>query len=192
MREVANGIWHWQAPHPEWNEQQDWPQMVSSYAIDGSANLLIFDPVGLPDELEQLARERETALVLTCPWHRRDSIALAERLDAPIYVPPPDPWDSDPVPGRVFRVGDALPIGVRAFEGREPNDPVLWIESHRALVFGDTLMDRGEGLVFPAFKVENADEIFAGLKPLLDLPVEHVLPAHGEPGDRATLERALA
>jgi hypothetical protein len=34
--------------------------------------------------------------------------------------------------------------------------------------------------------------IFAGLKPLLDLPVEHVLAAHGGPADRSTLERALA
>jgi glyoxylase-like metal-dependent hydrolase (beta-lactamase superfamily II) len=107
-------------------------------------------------------------------------------------VPPPDPWDPDPVPGHVFRAGETLPIGVQAFDGREPNDPVLWIESHRALVVGDTLMDRGQGLVFPSFKVENADEIFAGLQPLRELPVEHLLPTHGQPGDRATLERALA
>jgi hypothetical protein len=36
------------------------------------------------------------------------------------------------------------------------------------------------------------DEILAGLRPLLDLPVELVLPAHGAPTDRAALERALA
>jgi hypothetical protein len=29
------------------------------------------------------------------------------------------------------------------------------------------------------------------LRPLLELPVELVLPAHGEPTDRAALERAL-
>ena len=30
------------------------------------------------------------------------------------------------------------------------------------------------------------------LRPLLDKPVELVLPTHGEPADRAALERALA
>jgi hypothetical protein len=30
------------------------------------------------------------------------------------------------------------------------------------------------------------------LRPLLDLPVELVLPAHGEPTDRAALERVLS
>ena len=31
-----------------------------------------------------------------------------------------------------------------------------------------------------------------GLRPLLDLPVEHVLATHGGPTDRAALERALS
>jgi hypothetical protein len=31
-----------------------------------------------------------------------------------------------------------------------------------------------------------------GLKPLLDRPVEFVLPTHGEPANREALERALA
>jgi hypothetical protein len=36
------------------------------------------------------------------------------------------------------------------------------------------------------------EEITAGLRSLLDLPVEHVLATHGGPFDRAALERALA
>jgi hypothetical protein len=36
-----------------------------------------------------------------------------------------------------------------------------------------------------------AAEIPAGLQPLLDLPVEVVLPTHGPPADRAALQRAL-
>ena len=35
------------------------------------------------------------------------------------------------------------------------------------------------------------EEIAAGLRPLLDLPVEHVLATHDGPSDRAALERAL-
>jgi hypothetical protein len=36
------------------------------------------------------------------------------------------------------------------------------------------------------------EEIAAGLRPLLELRVEHVLATHGGPSDRAALERALS
>jgi hypothetical protein len=36
------------------------------------------------------------------------------------------------------------------------------------------------------------EEVVANLSPLLELPVEHVLPAHGGPEDRSALERALS
>ena len=87
--------------------------------------------------------------MLTCPWHARDAQSLAERLGAPLYVPPPDEGDPNPLEGHVFRAGERLPVGVEAFPGMEPNDLVLWVESRRALVTGDTLIDRGDGLEFP-------------------------------------------
>jgi hypothetical protein len=36
------------------------------------------------------------------------------------------------------------------------------------------------------------EQVVQGLRPLLELPVEVVLPTHGAPTDRAALERALA
>jgi hypothetical protein len=36
------------------------------------------------------------------------------------------------------------------------------------------------------------EQLAGGLQPLLSLPVEVVLPAHGAPADRAALLRALA
>jgi glyoxylase-like metal-dependent hydrolase (beta-lactamase superfamily II) len=197
---VQAGLWHWQAPHPEWGPDEssvEWDnQEVSSYAIDDGERLLLFDPLAVPSEIEALAAERETAIVLTSPWHRRDAVGLAERLGAELYVPPPDQADSDPVPGQVFRAGDRLPVGVEAFPGREdPNDLVLWVESRRALVAGDTLVDRGKGLEFlPEWAPEGVkpEEILEGLQPLLELPVELVLPTHGPPTDRAALEKALS
>jgi len=38
----------------------------------------------------------------------------------------------------------------------------------------------------------RASKVVEGLRPLLALPVEVVLPAHGAPTDRAALERALS
>jgi glyoxylase-like metal-dependent hydrolase (beta-lactamase superfamily II) len=197
VREVQAGLWHWEAPHPDWQPGERWGPDVSSYAIDDAEGLLLFDPLALPSEIEELAAGRETAIVLTCPWHRRDAQRLAERLGAPIYVPPPDEGDPSPVEGHVFTAGDRLPVGVEAFPGMEPNDLVLWVESRRALVVGDTLMDRGRGLQFAAARDEQvrgvpAEQILEGLQPLLELPVELLLPTHGTPTDRAVLERALS
>ena len=110
-------------------------------------------------------------------------------------MPPPDGGDPDPLPGEVFRAGQRLPIGVEARPGMEPNDLVLWIEGQGALIAGDTLIDRGNGLEFPADWANKGvppEQIMASLQPLLDLPVELVLPTHGAPTDRAALERALS
>jgi glyoxylase-like metal-dependent hydrolase (beta-lactamase superfamily II) len=196
VREVRAGIWHWQAPHPEWTPEDYWEHTeVSSYAIDDGERLLLFDPLAVPDEIEALAAESETAIVLTSPWHQRDALGLAKRLDAPIYVPPPD-REPDPIGGLVFRAGDQLPIGVEAFPGREdPYDVVLYFESRGVVVAGDTLIDRGRGLeILEEWLPEGMtrEQVVEGLRPLLDLPIELVLPTHGPPADRAALERALS
>jgi glyoxylase-like metal-dependent hydrolase (beta-lactamase superfamily II) len=195
VREVQPGVWHWEAPHPDWKPEADWGQMVSSYAVEDGDRLLLFDPLAPPSEIVELAAGRETAIVLTGPWHVRDAQSLTKQLGAPLYVPPPDEGDPNPVDGQVFRAGDRLPVGVEAFPGMEPNDLVLWVESRRALVVGDTLIDRGNGFEFPvdwANKGVPPEEILEGLRPLLELPVELVLPTHGAPTDRAALERALS
>jgi glyoxylase-like metal-dependent hydrolase (beta-lactamase superfamily II) len=199
VRELQAGIWHWEARHPEWTESdggaEGWGPEVSSYAIDDGERFLLIDPIAPPSLVDELAAGRQPVVVLTCPWHRRDARGVVERLGAPIYVPPPEEDDRDPVDGHVFEAGDRLPIGAQAFPGMEPNDLVLWIESRRVLAVGDTLIDRGRGLEFPADWANKGvppQQILDGLRPLLDLPVELVLPTHGQPTDRAALERALA
>ena len=199
MRELRTGLWHWEAPHPDWTPENGgpdgWGREVSSYAIDDGERLLLFDPLALPGEIAELGTRREAVIVLTCPWHERDARSLAERLGAQVFVPPPDAGNKNPIEGQVFSAGDRLPVGVEAFPGMEPNDLVLWVESRRALVVGDTLLDRGRGLEFPvtwANKGVPPEQILEGLRPLLELPVELVLPTHGAPTDRAALERALS
>jgi hypothetical protein len=63
------------------------------------------------------------------------------------------------------------------------------------VVAGDTLIDRGNGLeVHPEWPVAGLapEDVARRLRPLLDLPVDVVLPTHAEPADRAALERALS
>lgn len=95
---------------------------------------MLFDPLTPPDGIEKLAEERETAIVLTCPWHRREAEALANRHRAPLYVPPPDEGEGSE-PGRRDRLQRRRRAGgrCRGAPGMEPTDLVLWVESHRAL-----------------------------------------------------------
>ncbi len=217
MRELEPGLWHWQAPHPAWTPDEPWPQEVSSYAIDDGVRLLLFDPLAVPDGLLELATEREPVIVLTAPWHERDAQQLVERLGAPLYAPPPDTaadlvqkfgitseqaaggspdlaWLAAGQRSHSVAAGDRLPLGIDAFLGREHNDLMLWVEDRRALVCGDTLVDFGGGFAMNEWLRAGVtrDEVGERLRPLLDLPVEFVLPAHGTPTDRASLERALA
>ena len=64
-----------------------------------------------------------------------------------------------------------------------------------AVVFGDALVDFGDGLEIPLMWLrENLtrEQIAERLRPLLELPIEHVLATHGRPTNRAALERALS
>lgn len=199
MQELQTGLWYWEAAHPDWTEADDrpdgWGPEVSSYAIDDGEQLLLIDPLVPPSQIVELAAARDPVVVLTSPWHERDARSLAERLGAPVFVPPPDKANQDPLPGHVFSAGEQLPVGVEAFPGMEPNDLVLWVESRRALVVGDTLIDRGNGLELPVTwlpKGVTREQMVETLRPLLDLPVELVLPTHGAPTDRAALEHALS
>ena len=86
-------------------------------------------------------------------------------------------------------------IGVEAFRGRAHNDLVLWVERVGAIVAGDALVDFGRGFEVPPEVLQHGvtrEQVIEDLQPLLRLPVELVLPAHGGPTDRAGLERALS
>ena len=219
MRELGPAVWQWEAPHPDWEPSEPWQQVVSSYAIDDGQRLLLFDPIAPPGEVEELAAGRDAAIVLTCPWHERDTRSLVERHGWPVFAPRPDTqedlmrtygvtaeqaaggspdlvWLRTGEAGEAhwYSAGDRLPVGVDAFPGQKHNDLVLWVESRRAVVAGDTLVDFGQGLhINPRWLGPGVtrEEVVEGLRPLLERPVEHMLATHGGPTDRAALERAL-
>jgi len=193
---------------------------VSSYAIEQGERLLLFDPLGVPGEIEERAKARDTAIVLTAPWHEREARRLVERLGIPVYTPLPDTAEDlmrqygvtaeeagDGSPdvrwllkdgigeADVYAAGDLLEIAAEAFPGQKRNDMVLWVESHGAVIAGDTLVDLGRGLeINPRWLGPDVtlEDVVERLRPLLDLPVEHVLATHGGPFERAALERTLA
>jgi glyoxylase-like metal-dependent hydrolase (beta-lactamase superfamily II) len=152
VRELQSGLWWWEAVHPDWTAEdassQDWGPEVSSYAFDDGERLLLIDPTTPPSPIAALAAERETVVVLTCPWHERDTRSLVAQVGASVFSPPPDSPGDDPLDAHTFTAGTRLPVGVEAYPGMEPNDLVLWIEGCRALIAGDTLIDRGKGFEF--------------------------------------------
>lgn len=195
MEELRAGLWQWKALHPAWRAEADWDRTVTSYAVDDGTTLVLLDPLDVPAELFDRAAGRDVAIVLTCRWHERDAKALAERFGVAVHVPAPDPDDREPMDGRVYEAGAMLPGGIEARAGIEPNDMVLWIGSQRVLVCGDSFIDRGRGLEIPfewPDRGETHEQVLARLQSLLDLPFEHLLVTHGDPFDRAAVERALA
>ena len=187
--------------------------------MDDGTTLVLFDPLSVPEELLELAGERVPIVVLTAPWHERDTESLVARLgEVPVFVPRPDTaqdlerkfgipreqagrgspdvaWllTSHRGQAHLYAAGDRLPLGIDVLLGREENDLVLWIESRRAVLTGDTLVDFDKGL-----QVNDAlrggvtrREVVERLRPLLNQPVELVLPAHGEPTNLTALVRAL-
>ena len=179
--------------------------------------LLLFDPLGVPSEIEALAAERETAIVLTAPWHERDAESLVERLGVPVYTPLPDTaqylmdtygltaeqaGDGSPDVVWLLREGKGRHTRTRrrpaAVRRRRPPGPQA--ERHRALGResrrGDLrrharrLRPRPRDQREMAAARRDTRDVAAGLRALLQLPVEHVLATHGGPYEALDLEDA--
>jgi catechol 2,3-dioxygenase-like lactoylglutathione lyase family enzyme len=201
LEELRPGLWSWTAPHPSWTPEEGgpegWERYVRSYALDAGDSLVLFDPLAEVASVEELATGRPVVVVLTCRWHRRSSPELALR-GATVYSPAEDAAEVG-IPVVPYRVGDVLPGGVEPQIGGYPNEATLWIPKHAALVTGDVFLGGEKG-----FRVQPNSWLAEGLtaaalrellRPLLDLPVELLLPTHGNPvvaKAHETLRRALS
>jgi hypothetical protein len=203
--QLADGLWRWTAGHPEWHPGE-FGREVASFALRTDGLLLLVDPLvtddgacAVLDLLDELAGD-EVAIVVTIPYHARSAEALAERLDATVHGHP----------ATAKRFGDArrftdapAPGGVTAHAIGRPRrfERPVHLPSHRALAFGDAIVEVGGELRMWCQDPLDDDraawyrDAFAPtLEPLLDLDVERVLVTHGEPvlhGGRAALEAAL-
>jgi hypothetical protein len=172
VEELAPGLWHWKAAHPEWSPKDGgptgWEQEVSSYAWDSGSTIVLFDPQSPPQLVDELASGKDVAVVLTCAWHGRSAGALRERLGASIWSP---------------ESGARLPEGVDAYETGVDGEAALWVGQLGAVVFGDRMLVR-ERLEVPLTWLgegETVAHVRDRLAPLLELPVERVLVTHGDP-----------
>jgi hypothetical protein len=172
VQELAGGLWTWTGRHPDWKEGDNWGPDVRSYALQTGDGFVLFDPVAPPDDLPL---EGNVRVALTGEWHKRD----APTLGFPI-------------------VGDDLPPEVTAQPAFFPGERTLWIPAQNALVAGDSLY---QGTAVPddwldsEWKKSTREEYNEAMRPLLDLPIELLLPTHGDPvldDAQQSLTRALS
>jgi glyoxylase-like metal-dependent hydrolase (beta-lactamase superfamily II) len=209
--QVADGLWRWTAPHPDWTPGSEWPEEVGCVYYEAPDAVCLIDPL-VPSEAEERDRfwraldrdlaqaARPVAVLLTVFWHERSAKEVVERYDGATL------WAHEAALERLsaqvsnpFRADEPLPGGIEAHEA-DRDEVVLWIPEHRALVAGDVLLGTPDGgvTVCPdSWLPEGVDpeEFRAGLRRLLDLPVERVLLSHGEPvleNGHEALARALS
>jgi glyoxylase-like metal-dependent hydrolase (beta-lactamase superfamily II) len=155
VQQIRLGLWRWTGEHPELGE-------VGSVYYEAPENVVVVDPIVPPEAVDDFWRALDddvelvglpVRILLTAEKHRRDADTIAERYGGTVG-------------------NDPLPAGVEAFPVDEYGETVLWIAEHGALVVGDLV--GGSPLA-------RRPGIDAGpLEHLLDLPVDVVLPSHGE------------
>jgi glyoxylase-like metal-dependent hydrolase (beta-lactamase superfamily II) len=183
--ELRPGLKRWAGPHPEFDPAEglldESYTEVASVLLSGEDALALIDPL-VPDalwpELDAEVKQsgKPVVVLTTISFHERSRDAVARRYGA--------------------RLGGDV-TGVRAFSAERGDEVAYWLEELRALVFGDAILgDQAGGLRLTPWAKDAAglERTRRALLPLLDLPVELVLPAHGDPvleDGREALARAL-
>lgn len=213
--ELAPGLRRWTAVHPEWVPEED--DLDSSYRevgsvyYEGADDLVLVDPL-IPSEhskrfLDALDRDIERSgktpqILITIKWHARSAQALGDRYrGSRVWA---HETASEAVSERAnvtdtFAFGETLPGEVAAYDAQRGGEALFWIHEHQSLVVGDVLLgtEGGELRLCPESWLGPRDlrAVRAGLRALLDLPVERVLVSHGPPvlsDGRTALAEALA
>lgn len=192
MEEIAPGIRHWQATHPNLGVE------VSSYWLPELRTLL--DPLAVPDEVDGVQH-----ILLSCRHHVRDSLDASERFGATVRAPRTGMHDyPDDTPIEPYDFGESLAGGaVTAHEvdAISPDETAFHIPAVNALALADAAIRYGEDLHFvPDKYMDDPEETKAGLKRSLArladaLDFDVLLVAHGAPmasGGREALKRFAA
>lgn len=205
VQRIADGLWRWTGRHEEWGDD------VGCVYLEGDDAIVLVDPLVPPEASERFHRALDgdverlglpVAIVITVFWHARSARELARRHRARVFA---SAGARSAVARRApvthsFRVGDVLPGGLVAMASGRGTEVVLWHPAHRSLIIGDVVLgatdDKPLRLCPESWLpgVRTHGEIRKALRPLLSLPVERLLVAHGEPvlsGGRRALRRLL-
>ena len=192
--EVAPGLWRFTAT------RNGLPPTMTAYALRDGEDTILVDPLAHAEDqpllaaLDQIVRGRVRILVTT-PFHVRGSGVLwrrwRDRHEVTIYGHESCATRlDDRFAFRPLRGGETLEGGVCAHPiGRPPRAEIpLELPSHRALAFGDTVLEvDGELRIWPRHRNGERrhtwyeQRFLPTLDALTRLDVERVLVTHGEP-----------
>jgi glyoxylase-like metal-dependent hydrolase (beta-lactamase superfamily II) len=188
VEEIAPGLWRWTGRHPAWTPGAGWvPEVGCVYAETGDAVVLV-DPLVPPEDADRFWRAldrdverlaRPVLVVLTAPWHERSAADVRVRYGAALWAHPAGRERLEVVPD-----APVLPDGIEVLEipPLREGQVALFLREHRALVTAEVLAgDRGGLRVCPSPALADARRLRSCLGLLSELPVDVVLPAHGEP-----------
>ncbi len=183
IRELAPGILHWKARHPNLGID------VSAYLMTESQVLL--DPIMPPEGIDwfEEKRLRPSAIVLTNRHHWRDAGDFVARFGCPVYASRPGLHEFGPdQPVEPFDFGDTLPGGIVAHEVGVicPDETALEIPEVKALAVADGVIDYERLGFVPDQFMDEPEHTKRGLydryERLADrVDFEHLLVAHGDP-----------
>ena len=210
--EVAPGLRRWTTVHPEWVPEEDdldrSYREVGSVYYEGNDDLVLVDPL-VPSEhsehfLDGLDRDVERSgktlqILITVMWHARSAQALFDRYRGSHVWAHRAARDAVVERAHVtdtFDFGEVLPGGIVAYDAQRGGEALFWIPQHLSLVAGDVLLGTkgGELRLCPDSWLGPRDPraVRAGLRTLLELPLERILVSHGPPvlsdGRRALAE----
>ena len=183
IRELAPGILHWKAAHP--NIGID----VSAYLLTESRVLL--DPI-LPAEGVEWFAEKDlapAAIILTNRHHWRNSAEFVARFGCTVHASRPGMHEFGPEHDvEAFDFGDVLHGGIVAHEVGVicPDETALEIPEVKALAVADGVIDYERLGFVPDQYLDEPDHTKRGLydryERLTDhIDFEHLLVAHGDP-----------
>jgi len=207
--ELAPGLWWWTAPHPDWQPGRSWPADVRCFYAEAEQATLLIDPLvpsttperfwaALDHDVDR--RGLPVCVLLTQAAHARSAPAIAARYGAEVWGPEQARHKVGGARFCAISPGDAVPGGRALPLEQEPggSGAPLYLPSHGAVALGDVFIARGDRLhVWWRHGASDdawyRERLLPSLRRWLDLPIEHLLVAHGglvEPSElAAALER---
>jgi len=193
LQELARGLWRFS------RRRQGIPPLATAYALHDDLGSILVDPLADardPDVLEALDElvRGSVRILVTIPFHVRGSELLwrrwRDRHEVTIFGHRQclsrldDDSGFQPLEG-----GELLDGGIRVHTIGRPQRSEMPFElpSHRALAFGDTVLEiDGQLRVWAEIDSERRqawyeERFLPTLRPLTELDVERVLVTHGEP-----------
>lgn len=169
VQKLAEGLWRWTAPHPDWTPDRGgpggWDRMVGCIYFEAPDAVVLVDPLapteGTPDaekfwaaldrDVQRLGRP--VAVLVGNGYHGRDADVVHRRyrddVGVSVHAPAAARGKVACTPTHLFEDGALLPGGVtaHAIEALDGGETAFLLPGHDALVFADAVLGAGEGRV---------------------------------------------